>query len=115
MFTITLFFLAPDVDLITITGVRISEVTETSLGVEWTPVECLQHNNLPLTVRIVVTQVTTGLSVGTVSVAHNLGNYTFTGLQPGTEYSFQLNPVYEDDAGRTETTVRAITSHGRKV
>ena len=93
---------------------RISEVTETSLSVEWTPVECLQHNNSPLTVRIVLTEVSTGLSVGTATVAHDSASYSFTGLQPGTEYVFQLNATFENDVGRTGTTIRAATARGKK-
>ncbi len=98
---------------ISIAGLRISDVRETSLGIAWTPVGCFERNNVPVSVRILLTEDSTGLSVaGVAGVAvADSGSYTHTELQPGTVYSFQLFVDYVGNTGRIGTTVTRMTRH----
>ena len=106
--------LALDVNSIIIADLRISEATESSLSIEWTSlVDSLPRNSLPVTVRITVTALPFGRTISIVMIDDG-GNFTQTGLQPGTLYSFQLIVVYEGALGRNSTTITGMTLHCEK-
>ncbi len=99
---------------ILIADVRVSSnTTETSIGLEWTPVGCFLRNGLPLSVRIVVRSLRTQLVVEDAIVA-DTGSYTSTGLQSGTRHSFLLFADYKDIITRNNgTEVAGVTLEGQ--
>ena len=98
---------APEVRVFNLT---ITGITENSVDIGWTPVNCSQRYGLPVSVVINVTQTPSQLLVVQVTVPDS-GNYTQTGLRPKMAYSFQLFVAYEEEITTNNgTSVDVVTA-----
>ena len=83
-------------------SVRITEVTSSSITVQWRVVSCIHHNG-----------VITGYSVqyGTMSVSGDFsgGMYVISNLEPSTTYSIQVAAMNDDLIGPYSTALDQLT------
>ena len=91
-----------------ITDLRISSISETNVSLVWVPVSCFSRNNVKLTVRITVMLLPSNQTLSNVSVADS-GNYTVSGLMPGTMYSFEVTVVDVEIPAERGVSVTGMT------
>lgn len=72
-----------------VSNLRVVNEAERSITIAWTPVGCLERNNLPVRVQVIIRELPLGqiIKIGNIS---DQGSYVSTGLHSETLYSFQV-------------------------
>ena len=86
-------------------SVSVSEVTSSSITVQWGPVDCIHRNG-----DITGYSVQYGSKTVSVSGDSSGGMYVISGLMPSTTYSIQVAAKTSAGTGPYSTTVDQMTS-----
>ena len=86
-------------------SVNVSEVTSSSITVQWGPVDCIRRNG-----DITGYSVQYGSETVSVSGDYSGGMYVISGLMPSTTYSIQVAAETSTGTGPYSTAVDQLTS-----
>ena len=86
------------------TSVRVSEVTFSSITVQWGPVDCIHRNG-----DITGYSVQYGSDIVSVSGDSSGGMYVISGLMPSTTFSIQVAAVNDGGIGKYSDSVTRKT------